>query len=135
MIKRFNRSNRKFESIEDPREVLLSLVDLGSADIEDVLLACVQTMSDREVKNVLNQFTLCSAEDEFDSEYSADEIDDAIIDSEAELVDSSDDSDLDEEDDEDEEDAEEEEVEECNSRTRLEDRINRLEKRLLLKAR
>lgn len=135
MIKRFNRSNRKFESIEDPREVLLSLVDLGSADIEDVLLACVQTMSDREVKNVLNQFTLCSAEDEFDSEDSADEIDDAIIDSEAELVDSSDDSDLDEEDIEDEEDAEEEEVEECNSRTRLEDRINRLEKRLLLKAR
>lgn len=131
MIKRFNRSNRKFESIEDPREVLLSLVDLGSADIEDVLLACVQTMSDREVKNVLNQFTLCSAEDEFDSEDSADEIDDAIIDSEAELVDSSDDSDLDEEDSEEDD----EEVEECNSRTRLEDRINRLEKRLLLKTR
>lgn len=132
MIRRFNRSNRKFESIEDPREVLLSLVDLGSADIEDVLLACVRTMSDREVKNVLNQFTLGSVEDEFDSEEDTDEIDDAIIDSEAEMVDSSDDSDLDEEDVEDEE---EEEVEECNSRTRLEDRINRLEKRLLLKAR
>lgn len=132
MIRRFNRSNRKFESIEDPREVLLSLVDLGSADIEDVLLACVRTMSDREVKNVLNQFTLDSVEDEFDSEDSADEIDDAIIDSEAEVVDSSDESDLDDEDDEDDE---EEEVEECNSRTRLEDRINRLEKRLLLKTR
>lgn len=132
MIKRFNRSNRKFESIEDPREVLLSLVDLGSADIEDVLLACVQTMSDREVKSVLNQFTLCSAEDEFDSEDSADEIDDAIIDSEAELVDSSDDSDLDDDEDDEEDD---DEVEECNSRTQLEDRINRLEKRLLLKAR
>lgn len=133
MIRRFNRSNRKFESIEDPREVLLSLVDLGSADIEDVLLACVRTMSDREVKNILNQFTLDSVEDEFDSEDSTDEIDDAIIDSEPEMVDSSDDSDLDEEDVEDEED--DEEVEECNSRTRLEDRINRLEKRLLLKAR
>ena len=130
MIRRFNRSNRKFESIEDPREVLLSLVDLGSADIEDVLLACVRTMSDREVKNVLNQFTLDSVEDEFDSEDSADEIDDAIIDSEAEMVDSSDDEDLEDEDEEDDE-----EVEECNTRTRLEDRINRLEKRLLLKTR
>lgn len=127
----FRRSNnKKFESMEDPREVLLSLVDLGSADIEDVLLACVNTMSDREVKNVLGQFTLATVEDEFDSEDEVDEIDDVVADAEDDFVD---DSDSDEEEDSEDSDEEsDDEVEEnCNKRSRLEDRIRRLERKLI----
>ena len=52
-MKRFrNRKMCSFknESVEDPHELLLSLVDLGSLDAEEALLACVREMSDAECK-------------------------------------------------------------------------------------
>ena len=43
MIKNNSRkfTRKKNESVEDPHELLLSLVDLGSLDAEEALLACV----------------------------------------------------------------------------------------------
>ena len=129
MIKRI-RSNKKFESMEDPREVLLSLIDLGSEDIEDVLIACVNTMSDREVKNVLGQFTLASVEDEFEDD--VEEIDDAIITSDDDFVSDEDEEDSAEEDDSDEDEDDEDSSEEDDEETaELEARIRRLERKLV----
>lgn len=56
MIKR--NMKRKCESVEDPRELFLSLVDMGSIDIEDAFLACVREMSDAECKRILNSISL-----------------------------------------------------------------------------
>lgn len=52
------RKKMKNESIEDPRELLLSLVDLGSIDVDEMLIACVTEMSDAECKRVLNSLSL-----------------------------------------------------------------------------
>ena len=74
----------KTESIEDPHELLLSLVDMGSLDIEDVLLACVKEMSDAECKRVLSGLSLpncCGMEDdEVDNETPAEVEEPDIID-------------------------------------------------------
>ena len=75
----------KTESIEDPHELLLSLVDMGSLDIEDVLLACVKEMSDAECKRVLSGLSLPSCcgmedDDEVDSETPAEVEEPDIID-------------------------------------------------------
>ena len=75
----------KTESIEDPHELLLSLVDMGSLDIEDVLLACVKEMSDAECKRVLSGLSLpkcCDMEDdvEVDNETPAEVEEPDIID-------------------------------------------------------
>jgi hypothetical protein len=65
----------KNESIEDPHELLLSLVDLGSIDVDEMLIACVSEMSDAECKRVLNSLSLPSnaegveePEDDFEEE-------------------------------------------------------------------
>ena len=66
--RRFTR--RKNESVEDPHELLLSLVDLGSLDAEEALLACVTEMSDAECKRVLSSLSLPDCCDDVDDEMS-----------------------------------------------------------------
>lgn len=66
--RRFTR--KKNESVEDPHELLLSLVDLGSLDAEEVLLACVTEMSDAECKRVLSSLSLPDCCDDVDDEMS-----------------------------------------------------------------
>ncbi len=59
MRKIFNhRKSLKTESVEDPRKLLLSLVDFGTLDVDELLLACVSEMSDAECKRVLNSLSL-----------------------------------------------------------------------------
>lgn len=41
------------ENVCDPCELLASLVDMGSVDIEDAFVACLNEMSDAECKRVL----------------------------------------------------------------------------------
>lgn len=118
MIK-FNKSRnirRMVESVKDPHELILSLVDFGSIDADDMLVACVSEMSDAECKRVLHQLDLVP---EDDTEIDDVEIDDteSDIDNDIEI----DDKDID--DDEDDDKNDETEVE-------LESRIRKLERRL-----
>ena len=123
MIK-FNKSRnirRMVESVKDPHELILSLVDFGSIDADDMLVACVSEMSDAECKRVLHQLDLVPEDDaEIDDteidDVATPDIDDVEID-DAEI----DDDDDDDEDDDDKND--ETEVE-------LESRIRKLERRL-----
>ena len=132
ILNRKNTPSVKRESIEDPHELLLSLVDLGSLDAEDALLACVQEMSDAECKRVLGSLSLPNCCDEVDDEepmddgddisadlVPLDDVDDAFAEDEAPVDD--------EEPAEDEESAEDEDVEECNNRE-LEAKVRRLER-------
>lgn len=78
---------RKCESVEDPRELLLSLVDMGSIDIEDAFLACVREMSDAECKRILNSISLPSnteLSDEQDEDVDED-VEDVTVDDEKDL--------------------------------------------------
>ena len=111
---------KKNESVEDPHELLLSLVDLGSLDAEEVLLACVTEMSDAECKRVLSSLSLPDCCDEVDDELSV-EVDEPSTDVEF----PSDEDDADEVDitDDTPEDEDEDAVE-------LESRIRRLERSL-----
>ena len=113
-------TRKKNESVEDPHELLLSLVDLGSLDAEEALLACVTEMSDAECKRVLSSLSLPDCCDEVDDEMSV-EVDEPSTDVEL----PSDEDDAEEVDIEDDtpEDEDEEEVE-------LESRIRRLERSL-----
>ena len=117
--RKFTR-NKKNESVEDPHELLLSLVDLGSLDAEEALLACVTEMSDAECKRVLSSLSLPDCCDEVDDEMSV-EVDEPSTDVEfpsdeddTEEVDTTDD--MPEDDDED--------------AVELESRIRRLERSL-----
>ena len=122
-MKRFrNLKVRSFknESVEDPHELLLSLVDLGSLDAEEALLACVREMSDAECKRVLGSLSLPDCCDEVDDEMSI-EVDEPSTDVEfpsdeddAEEVDITDDTPEDEDED----------------AVELESRIRRLERNL-----
>ena len=127
MIK-FNKSRnirRIVESVKDPHELILSLVDFGSIDADDMLVACVSEMSDAECKRVLHQLDLVP---EDDTEIDDVEIDDteSDIDNDIEIDDVEiddveiDDKDIDDEDDDKNDDAEVE----------LESRIRKLERRL-----
>ena len=122
MIK-FNKSRnirRIVESVKDPHELILSLVDFGSIDADDMLVACVSEMSDAECKRVLHQLDLVP---EDDAEIDDAEIDDAEID-DVEIDDAEiDDKDLDEDDDDEDDKNDETEV-------KLESRIRKLERRL-----
>ena len=126
MIK-FNKSRnirRMVESVKDPHELILSLVDFGSIDADDMLVACVSEMSDAECKRVLHQLDLVQEDDaEIDDaeldDVATPDIDDAEID-DAEI----DDKDLDEDDDDDEDDKNDE------TEVELESRIRKLERRL-----
>ena len=135
MIK-FNKSiniRRMVESVKDPHELILSLVDFGSIDADDMLVACVSEMSDAECKRVLHQLDLVPEDDTDDVEIDDIEIDDteSDIDNDIEIDDveiddkdlDEDDKDLDDEDDEDDDKNDETEVE-------LESRIRKLERRL-----
>lgn len=128
MIKNNTRKfTRKNESVEDPHELLLSLVDLGSLDAEEALLACVTEMSDAECKRVLSSLSLPDCCDEVDDEMSV-EVDDPSTDVEFPS---------DEEDDAEEDDAEEVDIEddtpEDEEEIELESRIRRLERKLRYK--
>lgn len=121
-MKRFrNQKVRSFknESVEDPHELLLSLVDLGSLDAEEALLACVREMSDAECKRVLSSLSLPDCCDEVDDEMSL-EVDEPSTD--AEFL-SDEEGDVEEADLEDDAPEDEEKVE-------LESRISRLERKL-----
>ena len=128
MIK-FNKSRnirRMVESVKDPHELILSLVDFGSIDADDMLVACVSEMSDAECKRVLHQLDLVQ---EDDTEIDDVEIDDteSDIDNDIEIDDVEiDDKDIDDEDeDDDDDDAKNDETE-----VELESRIRKLERRL-----
>ena len=122
MIK-FNKSRnirRMVESVKDPHELILSLVDFGSIDADDMLVACVSEMSDAECKRVLHQLDLVP---EDDAEIDDAEIDDVEID-DAEI----DDKDLDEDDDVDDDEDDDDKNDETE--VDLESRIRKLERRL-----
>ena len=126
MIKfRRNKINRRMvESVKDPHELILSLVDFGSIDADDMLVACVSEMSDAECKRVLHQLDLVPEDDaEIDDaeldDVATPDIDDVEID-DAEI----DDKDLDEDDDDDKDDKNDE------TEVELESRIRKLERRL-----
>ena len=124
MIK-FNKSRnirRIVESVKDPHELILSLVDFGSIDADDMLVACVSEMSDAECKRVLHQLDLVPEDDA--------EIDDVEIDDVAtpDIDDVEiDDKDLDEDDDDDDED---DDAKNDETEVELESRIRKLERRL-----
>ena len=111
---------KKNESVEDPHELLLSLVDLGSLDAEEALLACVTEMSDAECKRVLSSLSLPDCCDEVDDEMSV-EVDEPSTD--VEFPSDEDDADEVELSDDTPEDEDEDAVE-------LESRIRRLERSL-----
>lgn len=122
MIKNNPRKfTRKNESVEDPHELLLSLVDLGSLDAEEALLACVTEMSDAECKRVLSSLSLPDCCDEVDDEMSV-EVDEPSTDVEFPS---------DEEDDAEEADLEDDMPEDDDEdAVELESRIRRLERSL-----
>jgi hypothetical protein len=126
-----NRGNRncvkrsKNESVEDPHELLLSLVDMGSLDCDECLLACVSEMSDAECKRVLSSLSLPNCCDEVEEEDIEVEDD--------EDVDFEDSDDMDEEVEEDisDDDASEDEIESDEDEdVEVESRIRRLERNL-----
>ena len=133
---------RMVESVKDPHELILSLVDFGSIDADDMLVACVSEMSDAECKRVLHQLDLVQEDDaEIDDAELSDvvtqdiddvEIDDAEID-DKDLDDEDDDKDLDDEDDDkdlDEDDDDEDDDKNDETEVELESRIRKLEHRL-----
>ena len=128
MIK-FNKSRnirRMIESVKDPHELILSLVDFGSIDADDMLVACVSEMSDAECKRVLHQLDLVP---EDDTEIDDVEIDDteSDIDNDIEIDDVEiDDKDIDEDDDDDDD----EDDKNDETELELESRIRKLERRL-----
>ena len=130
MIK-FNKSRnirRMVESVKDPHELILSLVDFGSIDADDMLVACVSEMSDAECKRVLHQLDLVPEDDA--------EIDDVEIDDTASDIDNDieiDDVEINDKDiDEDDKDIDDDEDDDKNDETEveLESRIRKLERRL-----
>ena len=133
MIK-FNKSRnirRMVESVKDPHELILSLVDFGSIDADDMLVACVSEMSDAECKRVLHQLDLVP---EDDAEIDDVEIDDteSDIDNDIEIDDVEiDDKDLDEDDDvDDDDDDDDDDAKNDETEVELESRIRKLERRL-----
>ena len=121
MIK-FNKSRnirRIVESVKDPHELILSLVDFGSIDADDMLVACVSEMSDAECKRVLHQLDLVQEDDAKIDDAEIDDTESDIDDVEIDDVEI-DDKDLDEDDDAKNDEAEVE----------LESRISKLERRL-----
>lgn len=108
------------ESVEDPHELLLSLVDLGSLDAEEALLACVTEMSDAECKRVLSSLSLPDCCDDVDDEMSV-EVDEPSDDVEFPS---------DEEDDADEVELTDDMPEDDDEEVEVESRIRRLERKL-----
>ena len=134
MIK-FNKSRnirRMVESVKDPHELILSLVDFGSIDADDMLVACVSEMSDAECKRVLHQLDLVQEDDTDDIEIDDVELDDTtsnIDDVEIDDVEI-DDKDLDEDDTDDKDDKDKDDDDDEDVEVELESRIRKLERRL-----
>ena len=134
MIK-FNKSRnvrRMVESVKDPHELILSLVDFGSIDTDDMLVACVSEMSDAECKRVLHQLDLVPEDDADDIEIDDVELDDTtsnIDDVEIDDVEI-DDKDLDEDDTDDKDDKDKDDDDDAEVEVELESRIRKLERRL-----
>ena len=132
MIK-FNKSRnirRIVESVKDPHELILSLVDFGSIDADDMLVACVSEMSDAECKRVLHQLDLVP---EDDAEIDDAELDDVVTTDigDVEINDTEiDDKDLDEDDDVDDDDDDDDDDKNDENEVELESRIRKLERRL-----
>lgn len=127
MIKR-KPTRMKNESCDDPRELLLSLVDLGSIDSDEMLLACVSEMSDAECKRVLNSLSLPTGA-ELEDEDGMDDVD--FDDADVEPADDTvlDDADADDADDWEDDDADEGDTdEEPEDEAELEARIRKLER-------
>ena len=125
MIK-FNKSRnirRMVESVKDPHELILSLVDFGSIDADDMLVACVSEMSDAECKRVLHQLDLVP---EDDAEIDDAELDDVVTPDIGDVE--IDDKDLDEDDDVDDDEDDDDKNDETE--VELESRIRKLERRL-----
>ena len=122
---------RMIESVKDPHELILSLVDFGSIDTDDMLVACVSEMSDAECKRVLHQLDLVP---EDDAEIDDVEIDDteSDIDNDIEIDDVEiDDKDIDDEDEnDDDDDAKNDDDKNDETEVELESRIRKLERRL-----
>ena len=117
--------SRMVESVKDPHELILSLVDFGSIDADDMLVACVSEMSDAECKRVLHQLDLVP---EDDAEIDDTELDDVVTQDidDVEI----DDKDLDEDDDEDLDKDDDEDDKNDETEVELESRIRKLERRL-----
>lgn len=130
----FRRKNESL--VEDPHELLLSLVDMGSLDVEDALLACVTEMSDAECKRVLNSLSLpecCDEVEDEEEEMPADDLDEVeTLDDTVDLEDDSEPEVEVEDVDLEDEDGEDAAAEECRRRG-LEARIRRLERVLRCK--
>lgn len=133
MIK-FNKSRnirRMVESVKDPHELILSLVDFGSIDADDMLVACVSEMSDAECKRVLHQLDLVPEDDaEIDgAEIDGAEIDDVVTPDIDDIE--IDDVEIDDKDIDDDEDADEDDDDKNDeAEVELESRIRKLERRL-----
>ena len=100
MIK-FNKSrniSRIVESVKDPHELILSLVDFGSIDSDDMLVACVSEMSDAECKRVLHQLDLVP-EDDTEIDDTESDIDNDIEIDDVDVTPDIDDVEIDDEDD------------------------------------
>ena len=132
MIK-FNKSRnirRMVESVKDPHELILSLVDFGSIDADDMLVACVSEMSDAECKRVLHQLDLVQ---EDGTEIDDVEIDDteSDIDNDIEIDDVEiDDKDIDDEDEDGDDEDDDDDDKNDETEVELESRIRKLERRL-----
>ena len=133
MIK-FNKSrniSRIVESVKDPHELILSLVDFGSIDSDDMLVACVSEMSDAECKRVLHQLDLVPEDDteiddtELDDVDVTPDIDDVEID-DVEI----DDVEIDDEDDKNDKNDDDDDDKNDVAEVELESRIRKLERRL-----
>ena len=124
---------RMIESVKDPHELILSLVDFGSIDADDMLVACVSEMSDAECKRVLHQLDLVPEDDAEidDAEIDDVEIDDKDLD-DAEIDDVEiDDAEIEDKDlDEDDDDDDDEDDKNDETEVELESRIRKLERRL-----
>lgn len=143
-------NNVKNESlVDDPHELLLSLVDLGALDVEDALLACVKEMSDAECKRILNSLSLPECCDDVEEPEEPAEDEEASDEAESESDDKEDDDDTEDvtpelENPEDDSDDEDDNFAELESRvanlekrkySQCEARINRLEAHLRRKLR
>jgi hypothetical protein len=130
ILNRRNVRSFRNESVEDPHELLLSLVDLGSLDADEALLACVKEMSDAECKRVLGSLSLPNCCDEVEDPEDDMDGDLAPLDDDIVVDDSDDDFAVEDgESAEDEASDEDADVEECNTRE-LEAKVRRLERSL-----
>lgn len=129
LVNRRYVSRMKKESVEDPHELLLSLVDLGSLDAEEALLACVKEMSDAECKRVLGSLSLPDCCDEVEDDPVKDDFD-ASLDNAEEVEDLSP-----EEFEEDTPEVQEDDPVEESHKRRLEAKVRRLERLLSIKNR